>query len=424
MLLGVLFAGLHMSVVHSAIVCTGQVKSVAFSGNKVTKDNTIAQRIEIKPGTDCTSRKIEEARQEIMNMGLFKSVEARFDQSVGKIEFIVVERHYILPLPRVSRNADGEVQLGGQLRFDNFRGLNHKLKLAARREVEDDGQGNSGNVVSARYEIPRFRNSDYGLLLGAGGTHRTEESFENAVEIGRVKRRQHSVTVRVSRFLQSGRSLRGWRLNTGGIYTDRQYQLLSGELGPLQSGVNAELRFAAANNQVQLDEYRRRGFEYGAELGVAARGIIGDFSYIRLTAFYRLYLPLKSEVYENLNVQLRLGAASRGAFGESSFRVGGSSTLRGFASDSLQGEKMAVVNIEYLRSLRRRPGLRLAAIMDVAAVKNGEPFQLSDVRAGVGGGFRWKIRSFVNTDLKLDVAWGLGGGGESRRFYLGTNVVF
>ena len=48
---------------------------------------------------------------------------------------------------------------------------------------------------------------------------------------------------------------------------------------------------------------------------------------------------------------------------------------------------------------------------------------ISDPRVGVGAGLRWKIRSFVRTDLRLDVAQGLGDGGDTR-VYAGTRATF
>ncbi len=405
-------------------VCDGIISAISFTGNHVTLNRTLEQRIDLRVGQRCSAEDLSNSRQAIMNTGLFQSVDVSFDEDTKAVGFNVTERHYILPLPRISRNADGEVQLGGQLRFDNVRGLNHKFKLSARRELEEDGKGNAGNRVSARYEIPQFLNTDLGASVSISGVSRTEDSFENAVAVGVVKRREHALNIGMSKYLQSSTSLQGWRVDVGASYTDRDYQLKDGSFGTLVSGTNAELRVKISNNQLQLDEYRRRGSHYGAVIAVAKNGFLSDFSYVRLSAYYRLYFPLVSDVYENINVQLRVGAANRGAFGEPSFHIGGSSTLRGFSSDVLQGERMAVANVEYLRSFKKKPGLRWAMIMDFAAVKNDDPWRMSDIRGGVGGGLRWKIRSFVNTDLKLDIAYGLGDGGGDRKVYFGTSVVF
>ena len=404
--------------------CYGTISAVKFEGNKVTLDKTLLQRLELRAGSACSKPALEAGRQAIMNTGLFKSVEARFSARTAVVSFIVKERIYRYLLPRLSRNADGDIKAGGQLRLDNVLGRNHKMRVTGRRE-EGSGDGTRGNGASARYEIPRFFNSDIGLFLEAAGRHQTESSVIGSEVVGRVERREHSASIRVTRYLQEQTSLTGWKIDLGLVTATRNYRLLSGDIGTLVSGTTTELRIGGTYNAVQLEEYRRRGTEYGLKLAAARKSIGGDFTYTRIKLFYRAYIPLQNDhVFENFNYQISLGSATDAAFGESSFRVGGGRSLRGFKKDLMRGNDMAVLNSEYLRSFAGNPRLRWAVISDLAAVKDDKDWRLGSLRASLGAGVRWKIRALVNTDLNLDLAYGFGNGGGEPRFYFGTNVVF
>ncbi len=403
--------------------CSGTISAIQFEGNEITQNTTLLQRLNVRAGTQCSRLALDAGRQAIMNTGLFKSVEVVFDSQTSVVRFIVEERIYRFLLPRMSRSADGDLKFGGQLRFDNVMGRNHKMRITARRE---EGSGSSeGNSLSARYEIPRFFNSNFGLFLSVAGRRQIEPSVVDTDIVGKVKRREYGASVLISRYLQKQTSLQGWKINLGVVTATRNYRLLFGDIGTLVSGMTTELRVAGTYNAVQLEEYRRRGTEYGIELAAARASIAGDFSYTRVNLFYRGYLPLRnSRVLENLNYQVRLGGATDGAFGEASYRVGGSRSLRGFHKNLLRGNNMAVVNGEYLRSFAGKPRLRWAVISDVAAVKDDDNWRLASLRASLGTGLRWKIRSLVSTDLNLDLAYGFGSGGGEPRFYFGTNVVF
>jgi outer membrane protein assembly factor BamA len=403
--------------------CYGPVKEVRFEGNEVTLDKTLLQRLDIRAGIDCTGAGLEAGRQAIMNTGLFKSVRASFDAASGTVTYTVRERIYRFLLPRLSRSADGDIRAGAQVRFDNVMGLNHKLRITARRE---EGSGNSsGNQLSMRYQIPRFFNSDFGLSWGVTGVEQKENTVVDTETVGRVRRNEYGTAIIVSRYLEEQSALSGWRVDFGLVTGARNYSLISGDIGTLESGAATELRLAGTYNDVQLEEYRRRGREYGISLAIARDSLAGDFSYNRLDLFYRGYVPLQNpRVLENLNYQVRFGAASDASFGDPSYQIGGSRSLRGFEKNLLRGNTMAVFNGEYLRSLEANPRLRWAVISDFAAVKGDGSWRLADLRASLGTGLRWKIRSLVNTDLNLDLAYGFGNGGGKARFYFGTKVIF
>ena len=62
--------------------------------------------------------------------------------------------------------------------------------------------------------------------------------------------------------------------------------------------------------------------------------------------------------------------------------------------------------------------------MDVGnAWEDTSDVDLSDLRYSAGIGLRWKLKSFVRVDIRLDISQGFSEDGETK-FYLGTNATF
>lgn len=422
---GVAIAELVPALESRANSCSGLIEAVEFLGNDVTRESTLQQFVSIKAGSFCTAQALLDSRQAIMNSGLFKAVDVTFDAAAKTVRFSVVERHYTLPIPRFDRTSDGELRIGGQLRMDNVLGLNHRFRITARHEAADNGRGNAGNRLTTSYQIPRLLNSDFGFKVALSALDKAESLVADGVETGLVQKRQGFVGVEVTRFFQRSTSLAGWQTRMGAGLLARDYQLTSGDQGNLVSGGIVQLRLAARYSDVQEGKYRRVGHQYGIALSGSSSQLLSDFSFIRLDAYYQTFIPLTAGRVENVNLRVKAGIADRGPFGENTYSIGGSGSTRGFASGTQVGQRQLLLNAEYLRAFASRPTLRWIAFLDMGVVKGERSFRLADLRTGLGTGIRWKIRSFVNTDLRLDVAWGIGdrdGGGA--RFYFGTNVVF
>ena len=102
----------------------------------------------------------------------------------------------------------------------------------------------------------------------------------------------------------------------------------------------------------------------------------------------------------------------------------GGTTLRGYERDSIEGNTYYLGNIEYLRQIRSEENLRVAAFFDIGDASNElSGINFRDPKVAVGIGLRWKIQSFVRTDIRIDVAKGLGDDGETR-VYAGTRATF
>jgi len=142
----------------------------------------------------------------------------------------------------------------------------------------------------------------------------------------------------------------------------------------------------------------RSGRHYGLRTEFA-NGVLGsDVTHTSHNIYYRRYKPLDPKTRTNLNLQVQIGTISESVFGDPTFSITGGSTVRGYARDSIEGNTFYYVE----------------SVSDIT---------LTDPKFGIGVGLRWKIRSFVRTDLRVDIAQGLGDEGETR-VYAGTRATF
>jgi outer membrane protein assembly factor BamA len=108
---------------------------------------------------------------------------------------------------------------------------------------------------------------------------------------------------------------------------------------------------------------------------------------------------------------------------EDNFKLGGSSSLRGYESNTLTGNSFIALNVEYLAPLLGYYPLRGVAFVDVGnAYPGNSDIRLSDLKTGAGLGLRWNIKSFVKVDLRLDVAYGFDSG--KTRVYAASRQMF
>jgi hemolysin activation/secretion protein len=135
-------------------------------------------------------------------------------------------------------------------------------------------------------------------------------------------------------------------------------------------------------------------------------------------------MPVGSIEHQNLNLQFRVGYINEPILGPPQFKVGGSRAIRGYDRDAIEGNLFAILNIEYLRPIFNRETLRGAVFFDIGdAWEEPGDATFSDLNYGVGFGLRWKLKRFVRTDVRLDIAEGLTNDGETKA-YLSTRATF
>lgn len=386
--------------------CNRVVASIRFVGNDVTRPQVLLREIVQKMGAQCSLDDIIDGIQNIQDLGLFKSVRAELDLVDGLLElrYIVDEKIFILPIPRFSRTSDGELRAGLQIRWENFLGRLHRLKLTSEKRQEDDGQGRSGFVHSARYTVPRFLGTDYGLLLGVSTERRNVELEQDDVIYGESERRSVLFETQVARWLNESKGVRGLKYYGGFRIIKRNYNITSGEAGPFSDGTDLSFVFGAENQLVRRDAYRRRGLDYGFTVRIADESLASSFSYRRLDLWSAWYLPLL-DPQKNLNIQLRLGLSDGAPFGEHTYTVGGGDLIRGVETGKDTGDVMMLLNVEYLSGFFSYPAWRWVGFLDAGNVFDKDDVDILNQNVRVGLGLRYKLQSLANTDLRLDLAW-------------------
>lgn len=387
-------------------LCDQRISGITFRGNRVTRDSVMERELVQAIGMRCSLDSIIDGIQNIMDLGLFKSVRAELLQTRNglQLRYVVKEKFFFLAIPRFSRTSDGELRLGMQLRWDNFTGRLHQVKLTSEKRQEDEGRGRSGFVHSLDYNVPRFADSRFGLAVSAGARRRQTELSQDDVIYGEAVSESRQLAVQLAHWVNRSRGIRGLRYFGGFHLENREYDLRDGEIGPFLEGMDVGVVAGFETSDIHLDDYRRTGMAYGASIGISSRSLGSEFDYHRADLWGAWYRALPGGL-RNLNIKARLGLSDGAAFGTRGYSIGGGEVLRGVAASRDTGDLLTLVNVEYLEAFFVAPTWRWVAFMDIGNVfhKGDTNWLNQNLRAGLG--LRWKIEALTNTDLRVDVAW-------------------
>ncbi len=404
--------------------CQGVISAIEFSGNTKTRDRVLLEQLQLAAGDECQLDPIIDGVQSIMDLGLFRRVIASLalDETLLVLRYDVVEKIFFFPIPRFSRTSDGELRLGGQLRWDNFRGLNHQLKMTVERREEDDGRGNAGQHYELEYLIPRFLGSDFGFATELRFRRQRQDLSQDRRQFGDADVSDSIAKLQLSKWVNQGGVTRGFRYRMGVRLQQRSLRLAEGEYGPFRDGLDVAVNVGFEKRDVHDDLFRLRGRTFGLNLQLSSTEFGSDFSYNRTDIYYRRYKALSGMNLRNLNYQIRLGISNAGPFGERHFELGGGERLRGMRPDFKTGDVLMLANVEYLAALPRYQALRGVLFADIGNVYEHNDVNPLRQELGAGVGLRWKLLSFSNTDIRLDAAWDKR---ESEfRYYFSTSLTF
>jgi outer membrane protein assembly factor BamA len=397
------------------------IEKIRFEGNETTRDIIIREELFFQEGDFFTTEDMLRSRQSIQNLGLFKIVWARAERGENGVivTFTVTEKWYILPIPTLSRNTDGDVSYGADVTWDNIFGLNQTAKLEI--EQEDQADGETEQRGSLEYSIPKIPGTILGLAAGIERTRTlttSEDEFGNT--LGEYYDYIDRFNISTSRWLKRIAPSQGWFIGFG-ITWSRNYQiqasgapLLEDELRVVNFGTN--LGFTAVNDH----EYYRSGQEFGGDVGFGRDALGSTEDYSNISAYWRVYQPIHVPLWSNINVQLRAGL-NHGQ--TDTFELGGGSTMRGILDDNKAiGDAYALANINWLIPLPRYPAFRWNIFTDIGNAWPRDDIDLTTWKYTVGVGARWKVRALVNTSLRLDIGYSP----ETREYkaYAGTNYMF
>jgi outer membrane protein insertion porin family len=397
------------------------VEEIRFEGNKVTRDIVLRDELYFHKGDPFNKEKFIKSRQSIQNLGLFKWVYARAER--GKkgviVTYTVSEKWYLIPIPRLGRNADGDISYGGELRWDNALGLNQQFKLIS--EQEDLANGETEQRASLQYSIAKIPLTAYGVGSSIERKRTLKDSVDDAgVTLGQYYEYQDAFNVTVSRWLKRTAPSQGWKGNVGMSWRRNSFQTASGE--PVLEGDHRQLDLgtSAGFSAVNDHEFYRSGEEYGAGVGFGREALGSDENFYNVSVYWRRYNPIYVPIWSNVNFQLRTGF-NHGQ--DNVFSLGGSDSMRGILEENApQGDMYALLNVNWLIPLSKYPALRWNIFTDIGNAWPREDINLLKWEATAGVGARWKIRSLVNVSLRLDIGYNPATG--DYKVYAGTNQMF
>ncbi len=398
------------------------INEIRFEGNKTTRPEIFLQVMLLKIGEPANPDLIERSRQAIMDLGLYKSVTANLLQEDGRAVLLITvkEKYYILPVPKLNRDADNNFTLGAQLRMDNLAGLNQRLKLTYEREKVDTADDLS-KTSRLEYSYPRVRGTPYDIEFNVARTHTPADSVvAGAPEIYQAE--VSTAGLGVNRWVQQDTPGVGWRAGSGLTWHKQFYDVYAGTPQDLKEGTAVALTALVEHTHVHDYLYSRDGQVYGysARFGAPFLGSDSDFTTHRF--YLRGYYPVSNKPHRTVDMQVQLGLGSDQLFGPA-YALGGSNTLRGYASGSISGNAFFLVNVEYQTPFYDYYPLLGGVFMDIGnAYPSNSDLNFSDLKTSVGVSLRLKLRSFVKIELRVDYAYALETG--ETKVYAGTKEPF
>jgi outer membrane protein assembly factor BamA len=387
------------------------------SGNEKTQRKYLLQWAGLRVGQVLTIPLLNNALQELRDTDLFKTIRFQTESLENgelTLHIIVEERRYWLLLPRLSRNSDGDIKAGLRLRMYNLQGADRTLDILAQQEQEADGD--DAEELRVRYKIPLF-SKPYDLAWQANHVIKNteEEGFENVETI-------NFFGFNVSRDWNISTFTTPLTLKTTIAFEDRSLDEPYPEsIEAREAGQFNRLRLGLEFDDVHRERYRRFGSLYGIGvqqgfewLGSDYDSTIVDFEAIGFNRLNR---------YDNFNYRFIFEVSNNSPFDYPKYSVGGGSSIRGLEDFDERGDARWFTNLEYVFSYRKKPAIAHTLFVDLGNVyEDLDDVDFTDLHYTLGTGFRWKIESFVKTELFLD--YGYSPEEQDGKLYGGTSLNF
>lgn len=168
----------------------------------------------------------------------------------------------------------------------------------------------------------------------------------------------------------------------------------------VQNGRMNTVLMVLEGGSVKDYEWMPRGAAFRIE-GEIGEGLGGDFSFNRVVADGRVYIPMGNA--HTLALRVRGGTSTGNLPTQKIFRIGGVGSVRSYSQNSLFGTRMLIGNIEYFFSPDPLwDELTLSLFMDAGWVNSGgsDEFRFDDVFQTMGIG-----ASIIEQSIRLELAW-------------------
>ena len=401
----------------SADVIGLPIDQFLVSGNAKTQEKFLLQWSELSIGQKLTLPALNNALQELRDTDLFRTIQfqaERHESGELTLHIIVEERRYWLLLPRVSRNTAGDIKSGFRLRMYNIQGADQTLDLLAQQEQESDGD--DSEELRFKYILPLFEKPyDLTWQLGQIIKNTEGEGFDNVETINHI-------SFGVSRDWNLDTLTIPLTLETAIAFEDRDLREPYPEsIEAREAGKFNRLRLGLIFDGVHRERYRRFGSYYAINLAQGFEWLGSDYEStvleLEITNFVRL------NRYDNFNSRFIFEVSNDSPYSFLNYTIGGGANIRGLENVDARGDARWFANLEYIFSYKKHPQLAHSLFVDLGNVyEDLEDINFGDFRYTVGTGFRWKIESFVKTDLFLDYGYDV----EERegKLYGGTSLNF
>jgi len=392
------------------------IAEIRIHGNLKTRSDVVIIWSELKIGQTLSQDMLDLARQNILDIALFKqvSVEAESDDGRVIVNIYLEEKYFTILLPRLSRNADGDVKIGLRLRMHNLNGGDETLHALV--EKADLSTGDTSKRYRIKYDFPQYSKPyHYEFTLGESTTNTDDDGFLNVVYediyVVSIVRDWHAWFTSVPLTLTTSVAYQKIRLRQP--YPD--------ELDELEAGRFNRLGLRLEYDDVHIEKYRRYGRYYSLRYQQGLDSLGSDYE-SNITEFEaRHYYRLNT--LDNFNSRLFAGYAHDAPFSHPFYEIGSAGTLRGLDKESFSGNVLIFANLEYVKGFAKYPSFRGSLFLDIGNVYDGlNDIDFSDLHTSIGLGLRWKAASFVEIDLFIDLAYDTETG-ESK-VYGGTSLNF
>ncbi len=420
-LLAVVLTGLY-----SVMLCADVLDQVVVEGNKKTSSKIIKQEMLLKEGDEISELAIEQSRQAIMDLGLFKRVEISQEQDADITRLVVTVKeikHDWYILPKLDRNAEGDISLGMNLRAKNFNGLNQTAKLTLAYKKYDDATTDELYGASWKFSYPRIVGTQYSAFNYVAVAQSVLDEERDGLE-GSYDRTEYVFGIGLGKWFSPSGISQGLHANLGIEFQRFEHDYLSGAEGYYDDVSEISLIGGVSYNVVHDLRFSRKGYAMGIELKQANEALGSDRPYFHQYLYYRHYLPLPWREHTNFNVQVQAASGDSSIFGDPIFELSGSRSLRGYKRETLEGDAYFLVNTQFLTPIFGKKYLRAGVLFDFGnAYESFSDVKDLDFESGYGVSLRWKLKQWVDTEIRLDWAQGLGDEGSSR-VYVSGNAFF
>lgn len=391
------------------------IRQIAYEGNDITRPVTMQRELVISLGDPADPKKLERSRQAIQDLGLFREVKVRQEalEDGVRVVFTVREKWYILPIPRLEANSDGDTGYGLQLRWNNVWGLNHRWELLfVQRDYKREDRDGSTNFYMS-YAIPFVGNSRNSLSFSASDVDQDSSTPEDV----EFRERKQSLGFSMSHALGRGPASQGWKVG-GGLRW--QNQDAEGVGAPAPYGMATQPLFSVSYDGMHDRLYSQTGESFSTSLAVAQHGLASDYSFWSHYSRYGQERPVGQREHQTLRFRAELGGYHGGPASRPSdaFEYGGASHLRGYDRERIEGDFAYYASLDFLRPvgwnwLRLLTSLELGSALDDLSHPGGRWLY-----ASLGLGVSVKVTWFVNVEFEAGIAYPLIDGEGLRVFAL------